>query len=60
MVIFTNRAVYKYRRGEGSTKGYVEWSLSYFNVADFKDNEKPENATLNGIPAQSYCRYVLI
>ena len=42
---------------DGSLTGYVDWSLSSFNVADFKNETRPWNATSSGIPVQSWCRY---
>lgn len=41
---FIPRQVYKYQFSEdGSMKGYVNWTLSIFNVSDFSANERPMN-----------------
>ena len=50
--------VYKYLYSQdGTLKGFVEWSLSSFNVKDYTNHSKPFNPTYAGIPEQAQCRY---
>ena len=45
--------VYRYTASpDGSTRGYVDWSLSRFPVSNFDAASQPLNATANGIPVQ--------
>ena len=56
---FIPRTVYQYQFSpDGTLKGYLNWSLSHFNVNDFNDMERPEDATLNVATVQQYCRFV--
>jgi len=53
---FIPRLVYKYQySSDGSMKGYINWSLSHYNVSDFKAFEKPENNI--GFENLTWCRY---
>jgi len=52
------RLVYKYKYSpDGSMYGFTDFSLSRFNVTDFKDSSRPENATLNVAVPEQFCRY---
>ena len=50
--------VYRYRSSPDHTmRGYVDWTLSYFNVKDFTNESRPLDTTVGGIPLQEQCRY---
>ena len=52
------KMVYRYRASPNHTMhGFVDWSLSTFNVADFDSDSRPINATASGLPVQPTCRY---
>ncbi|XP_033101600.1 anoctamin-4-like isoform X5 [Anneissia japonica] len=40
---FIPREVYRYRTDPGSLKGYIDFSLSEFNVSDFKADQAPDD-----------------
>lgn len=51
------KLAYVYRsEGDGTLKGYVNYSLSYFNVSQFSDYSKPEKPTLVVNYTMPYCR----
>ena len=53
---FIPRLVYQYQFShDGSMKGYVNWSLSSFNISDFKEFEKPND--IIGFENLTECRY---
>ena len=41
----------------GTMEGYLDWSLSHFNINDFSNESRPLNTTIGGIPEQDHCRY---
>lgn len=63
MLAFTSelipRLVYRYKyKDDNAYSGFIDFSLSEFPVAEFDEDSKPENATLNGWPQQDICRYL--
>ena len=42
----------------GTAAGFMDFRLSKFNVSDFNDLERPDNATLDVPIAQPVCRYI--
>ena len=62
MLAFTSelipKLVYRYRYSEeGDLTGYVEWSLSKFNVSDFKTRERPDHPNATVPYTKQFCRY---
>ena len=54
---FIPRVVYKHERSnDHSLKGYVNYSLSYFHVKDFNDNERPDVPKATVSYTKSVCR----
>ncbi|XP_066922567.1 anoctamin-4-like [Clytia hemisphaerica] len=50
------RSIYKYYYNEATTlQGYIDWSLSVFNVSDFTEQERPQSSGMNFNVTQ--CRY---
>ena len=59
MTAVFHREVYKYAYSpDGSLNGYVNNSLSYFNVKDFSAMSLPRDPFLNLPYNKSYCRSV--
>lgn len=55
---FIPRLVYQYQFSpDGSLKGYVNWSLSSFNVSDFTERERPDDPFAHVGKAQPFCRF---
>ena len=58
---FIPRVVYRHQISpDGSLNGYVNWTLSYFNVKDFKPQERPDNPMQNVKEESPTCRYVFL
>ena len=56
---FIPRVVYRHQISpDGSLNGYVNWTLSYFNVKDFKPQEWPDDPKRNVKEESRTCRYV--
>ncbi|XP_065066302.1 anoctamin-4-like isoform X2 [Rhopilema esculentum] len=52
------KLVYTYKYNiEGTLHGYVDFSMSYFNVADFTNSSRPDNPTANVNYTMPFCRY---
>ena len=57
MLVLFRREVYKYAYSpDGSLTGYVNNSLSYFNIEDFKNMSLPSDPFLNLPYNKSFCR----
>jgi len=60
---FIPRLVYKYRFStDGTLKGYIDWSLSHFNISDFTAEETPMTMPEIDMGDKfynlTYCRYI--
>ena len=50
--------VYRYQfTDDRKMTGFVNWSLSVFNVTQFPSTSKPRDPTANGLPEEAFCRY---
>ena len=58
---FIPKLVFKYAESTNQTmEGYVDWSLSYFNVSDFQARSVPDDPNREEFGEVSICRYVLL
>ena len=55
---FIPKLVYRYSYSPSDNlDGYVDWTLSYFNVSDFEDSSKPSDNKSELFGTVTICRY---
>ena len=58
---FIPKLVYRYSVSpDEDMKGYINWSLSTFNVADFEDDTRPDDPNFAEFGNVTECRYVVL